>query len=93
MQLEEGLSSCGVIYSLREHPQLWEKVFLKNHSSEDIAADDFMGLLVANFSISQRNKEKEIDVYKMFCDFLQAIDRGEGGYLFIYYYYYYSYYH
>lgn len=77
MQLEEGLSSCGVIASIREHPQLWEKVFLKKGSSEDITADDFMDQLVANFSAAQREKEKEIDVYKIFCDFLQAIDLGE----------------
>ena len=33
---------------------------------------------MANFSAAQREKEREIDVYKIFCDFLQAIDLGEG---------------
>ena len=88
MQLEEGLSSCDVLDSMREHPQLWEKVFHKKGSSEDITADDFLDQLVANFSVGQREKEKEIDVYKIFCDFLQAVDHREGYFLIDYIIYY-----
>lgn len=91
MQLEEGLRSCGVLDSMREHPQLWEKVFHKKGPSEDLTADDFLDQLVANFSAGQREKEREIDVYKIFCDFLQAVDRGEGGYFLIDYIIYYCY--
>ena len=35
-QLEDGLSSCGLITSVRKHPHLWEKAFnLSKHCSED----------------------------------------------------------
>ena len=45
---------------------------------------------MANFSAGQREKEKEIDVFKTFCDFLQAVDRG-GGYFVVDYIIYYCY--
>lgn len=57
------------------------KCFSQKRSSDDITADDFLGQLVAIFSAGQREKEKEIPVYKIFCDFLQAADRGEGDFL------------
>ena len=86
MQLQEGLSSCGLITSVREHPHLWNKAFtLSNSCSEDVTAEDFMDQLVANFSMSQIQKEKEIEVYKLFCDFLRAIDQGKGGILGIFF--------
>ena len=79
MQLQEGLSSCGLITSVQEKPHLWENVFSFSKRSDDLTAEELMDQLVANFSISQVQKEKEIDVYKFFCDFLQAIDQGRGG--------------
>lgn len=38
-----------------------------------------MDELVAEFSLSQMQKDKEIDVYKIFCNFLLAINQGKGG--------------
>ena len=51
---------------------------MPNHGSSSISANDFLDQLVANFSLSQVAKEKEIDVYKIFCDFLQSLD-GKGA--------------
>ena len=82
MQLQDGLSSCGLITSAREHPHLWEKAFnLSKRCSPDVTVEDFMDQLVATFSMSQMQKEKEIDVYKIFCDFLLAIDQGKRRYV------------
>ena len=78
MQLQEGLSSCGVTTSVQENPYLWENVFSFTKHSQDLTAEELMDQLVANLSITQIQK-KEIDIYKFFCDFLQAIDQGRGG--------------
>lgn len=79
MQLQEGLSSCGVTTSVQENPYLWENVFSFTKHSQDLTAEELMDQLGANLSTTQIQKENEIDVYKFFCDFLQAIDQGRGG--------------
>lgn len=70
MQLQEGLSSCGVITPVQENPCLWENVFSFTKHSERLTAEGLIDQLVANLSITQIQKEKEIDVYKFFSDFL-----------------------
>lgn len=71
MQLQEGLKSNGLLESIRQFPMLWKGVFLPNESSFSLSADDFLDQLVPTFSCSQAQKQLEIDVFKLFSDFVQ----------------------
>ena len=74
MQLEEGLNCCGILASMRENPKLWELVFKLSNDSFKISAEKFLDQIIPTFSSSQILKEKEIDVYKIFCDYVQAME-------------------
>ena len=74
MQLEEGLNCCGILASMREIPKLWEPVFDLGNDSFKISPEKFLDQIILTFSSSQIFKEKEIDVYKIFCDYVQAME-------------------
>ena len=74
MQLEEGLNCCGILTSMRENPKLWKPVFDPDNDSFKISPEKFLDQIIPTFSSSQIHKEKEIDVYKIFCDYVQAME-------------------
>ena len=74
MQLVEGHSSCGLINYMIENPELWKPLFDPYNDSFKLSADTFLNEIIPTFSSSQIHKEKEIDVYKIFCDYVQTID-------------------
>ena len=74
MQFGEGLNSCGVLTSMRENPLLWEPLFDPNNASFKFSPDNFLDEMIPKFSSSQIYKQKEIDVYKIFCDYVQTLD-------------------
>lgn len=76
MHLEEGLKSCGVLTSMIENATLWEPLFAPNQMASTITPDGFLDEINVEFSSSQAYKEKEIDVYKLFCDYVQCLDEG-----------------
>ena len=77
MQLEEGLNCCGILASMGENPKLWEPVFDLGNDSFKISPEKFLDQIIPTFSSSQIFKEKEIDVYKIFCDYVQVME-AEG---------------
>ncbi|XP_046844259.1 uncharacterized protein LOC124438266 isoform X3 [Xenia sp. Carnegie-2017] len=74
MQLLEGLSSCGLINYMIENPELWKPLFDPYNDSFKLSADTFLNEIIPTFSSSQIHKEKEVDVYKIFCDYVQTLD-------------------
>lgn len=82
MQLQKGLSACNVLSSARENPALLKTVFVPGFA-RSIIPEKFLDELVVQFSVAQRCKEAEIDVYKYFCDFIVASQyHGLGGKLY-----------
>ena len=82
MQLEEGLSSCNVLSSARMHPKIWEPILLKNGCNNEFSPDEFLDHVVAEFSSSQVDKNRELNVYKYFRDFVMGLDNTSGRYNF-----------
>ena len=77
MQLEQGLSSCGILESIKKCPNLWKVAFVHG-SSKAKSPDEFLDDLEVKHSQSQLQKEKEIDVFKYFCEFIQSLESDEG---------------
>ena len=84
MQLEEGLNSCGLLTSMRENLKLWEPLFDPDNTSLKLSAEKFLDEIIPTFSCSQICKEKEIDVYKIFCDYVQTLDIEGSQYFYKY---------
>lgn len=82
MQLEEGLSSCNVLSSARKHSKIWEPIFLQSGYNNQFTPDEFLDQVIAEFSSSQIDKNKEINVYKYFCDFVMGLNNSDGRYNF-----------
>ena len=65
-----------ILSSLRQFPATWEPVFTVGNDVT-ITADEFLDDMNAVFSSGQVNKDKEIYVYKLFCDFILTLN-NEG---------------
>ena len=76
MQLQSGLDSCGVLTSICTYPDLWKPLFIPSINSK-MQAEDFLEEINVHYSASQLKKEKEIDIFKFFCDVVQSYD-SEG---------------
>ena len=78
MQLQ-GLSSCGILESIKKCPNLWKVAFVRGKfCSKAKSPDQFLDDLEVKHSQSQLRKEKEIDVFKYFCEFIQSLESDEG---------------
>ena len=73
MQLEEGLSCCGILSTMRDWPKLWEPIFDPNNAIFHMSSDALIEEICPSFSTSQMLKEKEVDTYKYFCDYVQSL--------------------
>ncbi|XP_028402261.1 uncharacterized protein LOC114525236 [Dendronephthya gigantea] len=75
-QLAAGLSSFGVMDALRENRLIMEALFVAKHSKYYMpTTDQFLDGIYAVFSEDGSNrKDKEVDVHKFFCDFVQDTD-------------------
>jgi hypothetical protein len=71
MQLEEGLSSCGLLESIHQFPDIWKPIFTQSDRFK-MSADQFLEAAV-EYSTSQISKDLEINTYKFFCDVIQSI--------------------
>ena len=52
-------------------------LFCINDTGEKLDEDKFLSLFEVNFSQEQQKKAKEIDTYKLFCDYVGMV--GHGG--------------
>ena len=76
-QLINGLGSFGVIDAATENKVVMEAIFVAKHSIN--FADQFLDNIDGDFSEDGSNhKEREIDIFKFFCDFLQDFDELWG---------------
>jgi hypothetical protein len=75
--LQQGLSNCGVLSTIRSSPHLFKPVFTPGHS-QYIAPEKFLDELCVEYSSSQLLKAKEIDVFKYFCDFIDSLDSEQN---------------
>ena len=80
MQLEEGLSSCNILSSARKHSKIWQPIFLQSGYNYQFTPDEFLDQVIPEFSSSQIDKNKEINVY--FCDFVVSLNNSDGRYNF-----------
>ena len=72
-QLINGLGWFGVIDAATENKVVMEAIFVAKHSIN--FADQFLDNIDGDFSEDGSNhKEREIDIFKFFCDFLQDFD-------------------
>ena len=76
MQLQSGSDSCGVLTLICTYPDLWKPLFIPGINSK-MQAEDFLEVINVRYSASQLKKEKEIDIFKFFCDVVQSYD-SEG---------------
>lgn len=74
MQLQQGLNNCGVLASAIKYPKLWEPVFTASSRPSMLTAEEFLDGFVVNFSTTQVLKQKEIDIFKLFSDFVESLD-------------------
>ena len=72
MQLEEGLSSFGLLESIRRFPDSWRPIFIQSDRFQ-MTADQFLEEAAVEYSMSQILKDLEINTYKVFCDVIQGI--------------------
>ena len=79
-QLITGLGSFGIIDALREDKASMEQLFVAKHSPCFVpSADQLLDGIKADFSEDGSNrKDKEVDVHKFFCDFLQDSEALKG---------------
>jgi hypothetical protein len=62
--------------SIKKCPNLWKVAFVRG-SSKAKSPDEFLDDLKVKHSQSQLRKEKEIDVFKYFCEFIQLLESDE----------------
>ena len=78
MQLQQGLTSCGVLSAIRRCPNLWALAFVSGICKPQ-SPDEFLDELEVKYSQSQLLKEKEVDVFKYFCEFVQSPDSSDAA--------------
>ena len=72
-KLEEGLKTYGLLKTIREHPLIWEPVFVSG-SAPSLTATAFLNELLVDFSLSNVKKQKEIDVFYHFTNYIQSLN-------------------
>ena len=58
---------------IREHPVVWEPVFVSG-SAPSLTATAFCNGLLVDFSLSDVKKQKEIDVFYHFTNYIQSLN-------------------
>lgn len=72
-QLMEGLTPCGILAAIQTNPEEMRALFCINHTGEKLDEDRFMNLFKVNFSQEQQKKAKEMNTYKLFCDYVGMV--------------------
>lgn len=63
----------GLLKSIREHPLIWEPVFVSG-SAPSLTATAFLNELLVDFILSDVKKQKEIDVFYHFTNYIQSLN-------------------
>ena len=72
MQLKEGLSSCGLLKYVQRFSEVWKPIFTPSNQFQ-LTADKLLEKATVDYNSSQMLKELEMNVYKVFCDVIQAL--------------------
>ncbi|CAB4002794.1 Hypothetical predicted protein [Paramuricea clavata] len=72
MQLEEGLSSCGLLESVHIFPEVWKPIFTPSNQFQ-LTGDQLLDEATGDYSSSQILKALEINTYKVFFDVIQDL--------------------
>ena len=75
VQLQEGLSTCGVLGAVQKSPKLWESAFVAG-AGYSVTANNLIDEIKPEFSLSQLKKEKEADYYHYLCEFIHSLLTG-----------------
>lgn len=75
VQLQEGLSTCGVLGAVQKSPKLWESAFVAG-AGYSVTANNLIDEIKPEFSLSQLKKEKEADCYHYLCEFIHSLLTG-----------------
>lgn len=78
LQLQSGLAACNVLGSMQKWPELWKALFVAGEMKH-LTPTEFLTEIKVEYSQSQLKREKEIDVYKLFCDVIQSLDHSQGN--------------
>ena len=78
MQLQNGLTSYGVLDTIRRCPNLWASALVSGICKPQ-SPDEFLDELEVKYSQSQLLKEKEVDVFLYFCEFVQSLDSSDAA--------------
>lgn len=73
VQLQEGLSTCGVLGAVQKSPKLWESAFVAG-AGYSVTANNLIDEIKPEFSLSQLKKEKEADCYHYLCEFIHSLE-------------------
>lgn len=71
-QLEDGLSTYGLITEIRKAPNMWESVLVVGKGVKVTPTTLIDGIHVI-YSESQMKRQKEADTYTYFCDFIHTL--------------------
>ena len=77
LQLQSGLAACNVLCSIQKWPELWKALFVAGETKV-LKPTEFLTEINVEYSQSQVKREKEIDVFKSFCDVIQSLDHSQG---------------
>ena len=73
MQLQEGLSTCGVLGAVQKSPKLWESAFVAG-AGYSVTANNLIDEIQPKFSLSQLRKDKEADSYHNLCECIYSLE-------------------
>ena len=76
LQLQSGLAACNVLCSIQKWPELWKALFVAGETKV-LKPTEFLTEINVEYSQSQVKREKEIDVFKLFCDVIQSLDHSQ----------------
>lgn len=76
LQLESGLSSSGLLTSIKQRPDVWESIF-KCSNSFQMTTDEFLDELEVNYSSLQLEKDLEITTFKFFSDVVENLESSK----------------
>ena len=76
LQIKGGLDVCGLMNTIKSHPDVWRPVFECGTILFKITADEFLDSLDVQYSTSQMRKQEEVDTFKFFSDVIEKLDTG-----------------
>ena len=75
LQLEEGLQTYGILESVRQHPDVWEVVFVEGKGLQ-VTSNSLLENIDVIYSERQLERASEADTFQYFSDFLHDVHMG-----------------